>query len=176
MADLNGSFPLPGNLTLRFARPEDEDFLLQILIEARPWLSWIDGKPDFLRMLHEQQFNSLRQGLGDAYPEHMDMIIEDAGTRVGRLVVSLGYNSWRLSELQIMKAARGKGIGSGVVQGLQVAAQKLALPITLSTPMFGANARHTYERLGFHVVAADPPHLHMQWQPPQVVSYVQQQN
>lgn len=174
MAGLNGSFPLPSNLALRFSRPDDEDFLLQMLIEARPWLSWIDGKPDFLRMLHEQQLDTLRKNLGIAYPEHMDMIIEDAGIRVGRLIISLSHSHWRLSELQIMTAARGKGIGSGVVQGLQVAAQKLALPITLSTPMFGANARHTYERLGFHVTAVDPPHFHMQWLPPQVVSCVQQ--
>lgn len=174
MAGLNGSFPLPGNLALRFVRPEDEAFLLQLFIEARPWLSWIEGQPDFLRMLYEQQFDALRKGLGHVYPEHMDMIIEDGGSRVGRLVVSLGYTSWRLSELQILTAARGKGIGSGVVQGLQAAAQKLALPITLSTPMFGTSARHAYERLGFRITTTDPPHHNMQWIPPQVVSCAQQ--
>jgi ribosomal protein S18 acetylase RimI-like enzyme len=175
MAGLNGSFPLSGNLALRFVRPQDEPFLLQLLIEARPWLSWIDGKPDFLRMLHEQQFDTLRQGLGEAYPDHMDMVIEHHGSHVGRLVVSLGYSNWRLSELQIITAARGQGIGMNVVRGIQAAARSKAIPITLSTPMFGASARHMYERLGFQVTGVAPPHYHMQWLPThEVVSNMQQ--
>lgn len=175
MAELNGSFALPGNLALRFVRPEDEVFLLQLFIEARPWLSWIDGNSDFLQSLYEQQFDALRSGLGGAYPEHMDMIIEDCGSRVGRLVVSLGYTSWRLSELQILTAVRGKGIGSSVLRAIQAAAQKVSLPIYLSTPMFGGNTKRIYERLGFRVTIADPPHFHMQWLPSQVVSSVQHQ-
>ncbi|UHS63947.1 GNAT family N-acetyltransferase [Agrobacterium vaccinii] len=175
MAALNGSFPLPGNLALRFVQAQDQPFLLQLLIEARPWLSWVDGKPDFLRMLHKQQFDTLREGLGNAYPEHMDMVIEDNCNRVGRLVVSLGYSNWRLSELQVMTAARGKGIGTKVVRGLQAAAENMDIPITLSTPMFGTSARHIYERLGFQLTGTEPPHYHMRWLPrPQVVSKMQQ--
>jgi GNAT superfamily N-acetyltransferase len=173
MAGLNGSFALPGNLSLRFAGVDDEPFLFQLLKEARPWLSWAEGSSDFLRVLHEQQFNAIRTGLGQAYPEHMDMIIEDCGIRVGRLVVSLGYNEWRLSELQLLTAAQGKGIGSGVIRSLQMAAARLAMPITLSTPMFGSNGIHLYHRLGFHVTETVPPHHHMRWLPLQVVANVQ---
>ena len=173
MAGFSGSFALPGNLALRFTGVDDEPFLFQLLKESRPWLSWAEGSSDFLRVVHEQQFNAIQTGLGQAYPEHMDMIIEDCGIRVGRLVVSLGYSEWRLSELQLLKAAQGKGIGSGVIRSLQAAAARLSLPITLSTPMFGSHGPHVYHRLGFQVTDVSPPHYNMRWVPPQVVASMQ---
>lgn len=165
MSGFAGSFALPGGLGMRFATPSDEDFLLQLFIEARPWLSWADGNRDFLRTLHEQQYEALRAGLGQMYPEHLDFVIEKTGERVGRLAVDLGYGDWRVSELQILTRARGKGIGSDVLRGLQMAAGGQLLPITLSTPMIGSHGRAVYERLGFRVTAVDPPHYHMAWFP-----------
>ena len=166
MAGFAGSFALPGNLGLRFVAPSDENFLLELFIEARPWLSWAEGDRDFLRTLYEQQYKTMRAGQEAIYPEHVDLVIEKAGDRVGRLVIDLGYSDWRVSELQILTRARGKGIGSDVLRGIQMAAGKMLLPITLSTPMVGSHGRQVYERLGFRVMAVDPPHFHMAWFPP----------
>lgn len=105
----------------------------------------------------------MRIGQEAIYPEHMDLVVEQAGDRVERLVVDLGYSDWWVSELQILTKARGKGVGSNVLGGLQRAAAKMLLPITLSTPMMGSYGRHVYERLGFRVMAVDPPHFHMAW-------------
>ncbi|WP_298370826.1 hypothetical protein [Azospirillum sp.] len=135
MAGLAGSFAFPGNLTARFTTPSDETFLLDLFIEARPWLSWAEGSKDFIRNLYEQQYKTMRAGQEAIYPEHVDLVIEKAGDRVGRLVVDLGYADWRVSEPQILTEARGKGIGSDVLRGLQMAAGKMLLPISLSTPM-----------------------------------------
>ncbi|CAO3441363.1 GNAT family N-acetyltransferase [Azospirillum endophyticum] len=166
MAGFTGSFTFPGNLKVRFTTPSDETFLLDLFIEARPWLSWAEGSPDFLRTLYEQQYRTMRAGLESLYPEHVDLVIEKSGDRVGRLVVDLGYADWRVSELQILTHARGKGIGSDVLRGLQMSAGTLMLPLTLSTPMVGSHGRQVYERLGFRVTAVDPPHFHMAWAPP----------
>lgn len=165
MAGFTGSFALPGNLSLRFVAPSDETFLLDLFIEARPWLGWADGEKDFIRNLYEQQYKTMRAGQEAIYPEHMDLVVEQAGDRIGRLVVDLGYSDWRVSELQILTRARGKGVGSNVLRGLQMAAAKMLLPITLSTPMMGSHGRQVYERLGFRVMSVDPPHFHMAWFP-----------
>lgn len=165
MAGLAGSFVFPGNLTARFTAPSDETFLLELFIEARPWLSWAEGSKDFIRNLYEQQYKTMRAGQEAIYPEHVDLVIEKAGDRVGRLVVDLGYADWRVSELQVLTKARGKGIGSDALRGLQMAASSMLLPITLSTPMVGSHGRQVYERLGFRVTAVDPPHYHMAWFP-----------
>jgi ribosomal protein S18 acetylase RimI-like enzyme len=165
MAGFAGSFTFPGNLTVRFAVPGDSAFLFDLFIEARPWLSWAEGKPDFIRALYEQQYRTMRTGQENVYPEHVDLVIETLGDRVGRLIVDLGYSDWRISELQVRAAARGKGIGSDVLRGLQMAAERLLLPITLSTPMIGSNGRRVYEKAGFRVVGIEPPVFHMAWFP-----------
>lgn len=165
MAGFAGSLALPGGLGLRFTAPSDENFLLELFIEARPWLSWAEGDRDFLRTLYEQQYKTMRAGQESIYPEHLDFIIEKAGDRVGRLVVDLGYSDWRVSELQVLTKARGTGIGSGTLRGLQMAATSMLLPITLSTPMVGSHGRQVYERLGFRVTSIAPPHYHMAWFP-----------
>ena len=168
MASQTGSLPLFGGLGLRPIRPSDQDFLLQLFIESRPWLSWADTDRDVLQALYEQQFRTMRAGLESVCPEHMDFIVERTGQAVGRLVVDLGYADWRISELAIVAAARGKGIGSDLVRSLQAAAGRVRLPLTLSTPMAGTNARPLYERLGFRVTAVLPPHYEMAWYPPGV--------
>lgn len=165
MSAVAGSFQLPGGLGLRFAAPTDQDFLLDLFIEARPWLGWAEGNKDFIRNLYENQYNVMRTGQENLYPEHLDMIIQRTGQDVGRLVIDLGYGDWRVSEIQIKAAARGKGVASDLLRGLQIAASKSMLPITLSTPMFWIGARSLYERLGFQVMAAEPPYLHLAWFP-----------
>lgn len=60
---------------------------------------------------------------------------------------------------------RGRGIGSNLIRSLQQAAGAQRLPITLSTPMFGARGRAVYERLDFVITAVHPPHYDMAWYP-----------
>lgn len=163
-----GSLPLLGGLGLRPVRPTDQAFLLQLFVESRPWLAWAGLERDALQALYEQQYQALRTGLGAKYPEHLDFIVERTGQAVGRLAIDLGYADWRLSELAVVAAARGKGIGTDLVRSLQAAAGRVRLPLTLSTPMAGTNARPLYERLGFRVVAVQPPHYEMAWFPPGV--------
>ncbi|AWN45728.1 N-acetyltransferase [Methylobacterium terrae] len=161
-----GSIPLVGGLGLRPVRPADQAFLLDLFVETRPWLSWASGDRDFLQALYEQQYRTLRAGLEAMYPEHLDFIVERTGQAVGRLAVDLGQADWRISELGILAAARGKGIGSDVVRSLQIGAERMRLPLTLSTPIYGTDARPLYERLGFRVTAIRPPHYEMAWYPP----------
>ncbi|UHC15074.1 GNAT family N-acetyltransferase [Methylobacterium currus] len=169
MAAPSGSLPLFGGLGLRPPRPSDQAFLLQLFVESRPWLSLAGDDRDMLQALYEQQYAALRAGLETAYPEHLDFILERTGQAVGRVLIDLGRADWRLSELQVAAAARGKGIGTDLVRSLQAAAERVRLPITLSTPMVGAtDGRALYERLGFRVTAVRPPHYAMAWSPPGV--------
>ncbi len=150
---------------MRFTAPADQDFLLTLFIESRPWLGWAEGQPDFIRNLYEMQYTAMRKGQEAVYPEHLDFIIEKTGQKLGRLIVDLGHSHWRVSELQILTEARGKGIGSDVLRSLQAAANGMLMPITLCTPMMGSYGRQVYERLGFRVMAVEPPHYHMAWLP-----------
>jgi GNAT superfamily N-acetyltransferase len=166
MSGLTGAFELAGGVGLRLARPSDRGFLFQLFIESRPWLSWVEGSRDFIHALYEQQYEAMTVGQGNVYPEHMDLLIQRVGDPVGRVVVNLGYSHWRIAELQIRSAAQGKGTGSSVVRGLQAAAARAGVPITLSTPLHGLQARQLYERLGFRVSSADRVMSQLIWHPP----------
>lgn len=162
----SGKFQLPGNLGLRLARPEDRDFFLDLFIEARPWLGLDDREADFIRFLYEDQLRITNLGTGSVYPEHLDFIIESAGTPCGRMRIDLGYADWRISDLQVRLAARGKGVGEGVLRAVQEIAAKPLMPIALSTPSMTGSARGFYERLGFVVREIRHPMLEMIWYPP----------
>ncbi len=166
MNGFTGSFALEGGLNLRLVRSSDQDLIFKLFVETRPWLAWAEGEPDFICDLYEQQFKTMRAGLESVYPDHLDFIIERMGSAVGRTVINLGYADWRISELQILKQARGAGIGSNVIKGLQATATKGYMPLTLSTPVFGSNGFPIYQRLGFQVVQVQPPIIHMAWFPP----------
>lgn len=166
MNGFTGSFALGNGLDLRLVRTSDQELIFKLFIETRPWLSWAEGKPDFIRYLYEQQFTTMRAGVESVYPDHLDFIIERLGSPVGRTIIDLGYADWRISELQILKQARGNGIGSNVIRGLQAAASNGNIPLTLSTPTFGSNGFPIYQRLGFQIVQAQPPMIHMAWFPP----------
>ncbi|KXG86323.1 GNAT family N-acetyltransferase [Agrobacterium bohemicum] len=166
MNGFNGSFDISGGLTLRFCRPTDQDFLLELFMQARPWLAWAEGKKDFIRDLFEQQYSIMRNGQEAVYPEHLDLLIEKLGEKVGRVVLDLGYADWRISEIEVVSAARTTGIGSNVIRGLQAAARRGRRSLTLSTPIFGpSNNQPLYEKLGFRVASLAPPLIHMVWQP-----------
>lgn len=164
--NFTGAFQLPGNLGLRLARPDDRDFFLDLFIEARPWLGLVDREADFVRFLYEDQMRINNIGAGTVYPEHLDFTIESVGTPCGRMRIDLGYGDWRISDLQVRLAARGKGVGEGVLRAVQEIAGKSMMPITLATPSMMGSARGFYEKLGFVVREIRHPSLEMIWYPP----------
>lgn len=166
MSGFAGSFAFADGINLRLVQSSDQDFIFKLFIEARPWLSWAEGNPAFIRELYERQFAVMRTGLEETYPDHLDFVVERLGYAVGRAIVDLGHSDWRISELQVLKQARGAGVGSNVIKGLQIAATKGNIPLTLSTPMFGSNGLPIYQRLGFQILQAQPPMIHMAWFPP----------
>lgn len=134
-----------------------------LFVEARPWLSMIDQDRDFIHDLYDQQYRVMRQGQEAIYPEHLDLLIERLGDPVGRLIIDLGYEGWRISELQISARARRSGIGTGVIRVVQAGAARSRRCIRLSTPAFHEPARALYERLGFRLEGHDGLYCHLIW-------------
>ena len=163
MSGFTGSFHVPGGVALRLARASDASFLFKLFVEARPWLSWAEGSDDFLHALYEQQYRAMQTGKDASYPEHLDLVIERTGVAVGRVVVNLGHGDWRIAELQIAAAARFAGIGSNVVRGLQMAAARAGVSLSLAAPVLGSRGYTLYRRLGFQLSATDGALHQMVW-------------
>ncbi|HYC01650.1 MAG TPA: GNAT family N-acetyltransferase [Azospirillaceae bacterium] len=166
MSGLEGGLKLYGGLGLRFTRESDQEYLLDLFVSSRPWLRDTSDDRDFLRTVFEQQYRGLRASLEARYPQHLDFIVQRTGQDIGRLILDLGYNDWRVSELQLDERVRGKGVGTDLMRSLQAAAANAMVPITLAALMVSPQAQAFYARLGFIVVADNPPVVEMAWAPP----------
>lgn len=166
MNTFQGTLPLLDGLSMRHPRPSDDGFLLGLFMDARPWLAQAHHDRDFIRMLYEQQYDARRVGQETRYPQHLDFVVEKVGQPVGRIVMDLGRYDWRISEVEIHKLARGKGIGTSLIRSLQGSAIPLRLPMTLSVNETETRLHWFYHRLGFDLLAHTPPVLELIWLPP----------
>ncbi|MFV3078026.1 GNAT family N-acetyltransferase [Niveispirillum fermenti] len=166
MGGFQGTLPLLGGLSLRHPRPADDDFLLELFMDARPWLGQAHHDRDFIRMLYEQQYSAMRTGQETRYPQHLDFVVEKLGQPVGRIVMDLGRYDWRVAEVEIHRLARGKGVGTNLLRSLQGTAMQLRLPMTLSVNQAETRVHWFYYRLGFELLSQAPPMLELVWLPP----------
>lgn len=159
--------PLAGSLCPRPAEPADDDFLLELFAEARPELGLLP-EPVRSQMLRLQLQAQRRQYRADA-PAGVDWILElDRGgppERVGRCYLAKGPADYRLLELAVGVAWRGRGIGSAVLGRICVAAGQAGVPLRLSVWQGNEGAARLYRRLGFVEHGAAGGYLQLQWTP-----------
>lgn len=90
------------------------------------------------------------------------MILGTDGTPIGRLLLDRETNRWRIVDIAVLAAHRGRGLGTMVLQQCQqqaaAAGARLELQVKPENP-----ARRLYERLGFQVSTSDPLALEMTW-------------
>jgi len=165
MSQAANNLKLPEGLGIRPSRPGDAAFLESLHKSTREDLWMVDGEDDFIESLIEMQFQAQGQGYGDAYPNALHFIVEKNHERVGRVIVDFGHNEVHVIDIAFIKAARGKGLGAGVIQTLQVAAEQSRSPMALSVNQNNPRAFQLYQRLGFTVREVAPPYIHMEWIP-----------
>ena len=95
-----------------------------------------------------------------------DFVVEKTGQPVGRIVMDLGRYDWRVSEVEIHRLARGKGIGTDLLRSFQGTAAQMRIPITLSVAEVDTRVHWFYHRLGFDLLAKTSPSLELIWLPP----------
>jgi GNAT superfamily N-acetyltransferase len=92
-------------------------------------------------------------------------ILRFAGTDAGLLAVESFVDRVHLARIFVIGAARGRGLGTRVLQALAADADARGVPIALSVLRASAAALRLYARLGFVEVAATPTHLHLEREP-----------
>lgn len=135
--------------TLRPATPADRVFLLEVYASTRTAelavVPWTDAqRAAFL----EQQFTAQDSYWRTIRPDAAYDVIEEAGTPVGRLYVDRTPQEFRVVDIALIPAARGRGIGEGLLRGVLDEAGRAGRPVTIHVER-GNRARALYERLGF---------------------------
>ncbi|AKT29119.1 GNAT family N-acetyltransferase [Pseudomonas syringae pv. actinidiae] len=157
-------------LVVRPSRETDSTFLQTLYHSARPDLQLIDGERDQVEDVIAQQFRVQDLGLGEHFPNAMHYVVEKLGTPIGALVTDFGHNEIRVLYLAFIPAARGKGYGRNVVQGVQQAAEQIRCPVATVVWANNPHARQHYLALGFEVQERDVAAERLIWYPGQAAA------
>lgn len=152
-------------LGLRPATTTDAPFLEQLYRSTRPELQRLNATPEQVEALTAQQYGVLQSGIGAGFPNAMHFVVEQAGARVGTVVVDFGPNEVRLIYLALLPALRGQGHGRQLVQGLQQAAARTRAPLAVTVWRSNPQARALYLSLGFVVEETQPAAERLVWYP-----------
>ena len=155
----------PNGLSIRPVLAKDSGFIESLYRSTRSDLRLINAENDFVESLIEQQFYAQTIGYGSMYPDAMYFIIEKLGEAIGRVILDFGNNEVLIVDLAFIPAARGKGFGRCVIQGLQATAARVQAPLTLSVHPANLSAKRLYLDLGFRVDQRTPMSERMAWHP-----------
>lgn len=154
-------------LTLRAACAEDVAFERALFESARrDGILLSTAFPQAARKLFlDQQFHFQTTHYARAHPHAVRMIVVAGGAPIGRLIVDRGADGWCVVDIALVPRARGKGLGSALLQGVLDAAARNACTCVSLTVEANNRARRLYERLGFTVVEENGAGAAMRWRP-----------
>jgi ribosomal protein S18 acetylase RimI-like enzyme len=151
----------------RPAEPEDAEFLFRLFAESHEQLSQFLSNEELWRSLVAMQYRGRQMTYSAEYPRAVDSILclQSAGQGalpVGRLLVDRQPDCWRIVDIAVLAAYRGRGLGSCALRNLMRqcsgAAGRLSLRVRPENP-----ARRLYERLGFRATEGDATGAEMVW-------------
>lgn len=160
--------PLSRSRGLRFRSIETDDltFLGALYASTRedevarvPWSD--QQRRDFLLM----QFDAQHRHYVEHYPDASFTVIEEGSESIGRLYLDEWKDEFRLIDIALMPAARGRGLGSAVLQDLLLAAESRAKAVRIHVEKNNP-AMRLYVRLGFERAEDKGVYDLLEWKAP----------
>jgi ribosomal protein S18 acetylase RimI-like enzyme len=145
------------SVTLRSARPDDEDFLFELFRQT---------VGDELAMLGDailrMQFKAQLLTYSAQFPaaEHQIIMLDDRA--IGRVLVERSESENRGVDIALLSEYRNGGIGRMLVQELLDEAARAGKPFRISVVKSNP-ALHLYERLGFKTTGDTGTQFLMEW-------------
>lgn len=151
-------------VTLRPVSPEDEAFLRRVYASSREEeLAMMQWSPEQRAPFLAMQFEAQRTDYARRFPRAEHAVVEHDGSPVGRIWVNIDSEEIRLLDITILAGARGHGIGSFVLRGLQDRAAATRLPLRHTVVTTNLKAQRLYRRLGFSELDRTETHILMEW-------------
>ena len=109
------------------------------------------------------QFEAQRRGYREQFPAAERRFIMWDGVAVGWIIVDRSGAEICCVDIALVERARGLGIGSHVLRGLQHEASTAGKPLTITVRRANIGAFTLYQRLGFRVIAQTDLHARLEW-------------
>ncbi|HET6938234.1 MAG TPA: GNAT family N-acetyltransferase [Nocardioides sp.] len=152
-------------VALRAATDADREHLLAVYGAARAEeLDQVEWPPGAREAFLEMQFSAQDHEYRRANPEGCFDVIEVDGRSAGRLYVDRRPADLRIVDIALLPAFRGRGIGTGLITGLQQEAAAEGCIVSIHVEVHNPAAQ-LYERLGFAVAADLGVYRRMEWTP-----------
>ncbi|MDM5072193.1 GNAT family N-acetyltransferase [Aeromonas bestiarum] len=150
-------------VVLRKQNDHDRTFLCELYlsrrwVEVRAVPGWNDAQR---RAFLYSQAELQRQHYENHFPAADFLIVEQAGSPIGRLCVNREAHDMRIVDIALLPAWQGRGIGTQLLRTLLAEADADRQSCSLSVEQ-GSPARRLYERLGFQPCADSGLYTQMQ--------------
>lgn len=149
---------------VRAAEPGDETLLFALFCEDKAaQLAAVGLGQAQIQMLIEMQYRGRTMTYSAAYPDAMElMIVEPDSAAVGHMLLDRNPDRWRIVDIAVLAAHRGRGLGTRVLQDCKRQAAAAGAAIELQVEPYNP-ARRLYERLGFRATEEDVMNVKMVW-------------
>ncbi|HFD12780.1 MAG TPA: GNAT family N-acetyltransferase [Crenotrichaceae bacterium] len=156
---------LPAGLHVRPSLASDKPFLETLYKSVREDLDSINDTPDLIEYVKEQQYDAQTESYGDQFPNAVYFVIEYHHEAVGRVTLDFSSNEIRIVDLSLIKKARGKGLGTGIINAFISCAETTHTPLTLGVLSHNIQAKQLYLQLGFLIENIRPPRDYLIYYP-----------
>ena len=155
-----------GGATLRRASADDLPFLRELYAHARAAeLAQVCWPPGVCEQFLDSQFALQHRHYVQHYSDADFLLVERHGKCVGRLYVSPAPPDHLIVDITLLEQARGHGLGSALITGVQRCAQAQGCGVVLHVDVRNAGAQRLYQRLGFVPLSVDGAYWTMRWSP-----------
>ncbi len=113
--------------------------------------------------LLQVQFRSMNDTYRKNYPAARYDIVELDRWPVGRIVTKVQTDCVYYVDFALLPQAQGIGIGTAVLAAALEEPRLLGLPARLRSFSYNWAARRLYDKLGFTVIAEEPPQVVLEW-------------
>lgn len=150
-------------IALRHQGAEDGTFLRRLFAASRDE-QVLAAFPAAMRdSFLDMQFKARQGHYHTHYADALFAILEVEGDAVGRICLRRGPEAHHVVDLDFLPAWRGRGLGGGVLRAVQREAAEAGRAVTLRVDAMNLGAQRLYRRLGFALVAEEPPDLLLRW-------------
>jgi ribosomal protein S18 acetylase RimI-like enzyme len=157
---------LPPSTLLRPATDADAGFAQALYAATRDDLRLLPLPPAQVEQLIAMQQRMHEEGRRAMYPNAEVLVLEQAGEPAGRAVLDTTGTDWRLVDLALLPALRGRGLGAALLAALQARAAAHGARIGLAVLRTNAPALRLYRRAGFVIAGGNELQYQMLWQAP----------
>lgn len=156
----------PFGIRYRPATDADLPFLESLYASTRTEELAVTGWPvDAQRQFLAQQFDAQHRHYRAHYPAAEWFVVEQAGRAVGRLYLEEWADQFRIIDIALLPAERGRGIGGAILADIMETARRAGKAVSIHVEKSN-RAMDLYRRLGF--VRADEHGIYdlLEWRSP----------